>query len=133
MKGVCLKCGTIYAGWALMNPVLQMCGRCGGALDLYRDDIRVSRSDLPVIPDADKPCTFSVQIEVQSPGSGNPTGIVTFYDGGKTLGTGSLSSDGNVQFSISSLARGTHAITATYNGDDNFDGSNSSVVSQVIK
>jgi hypothetical protein len=53
MKGVCPKCGTIYAGWALMNPALQKCGRCSCALELYRDDVRISRSDLPVIPDTD--------------------------------------------------------------------------------
>jgi hypothetical protein len=80
-----------------------------------------------------KPCTFSVQIGVQSPGSGNPTGSVTFYDGGKTLGTGSLSADGHATFSISSLSKGTHSITATYGGNDNLDGCSSSAVSQVIK
>jgi predicted secreted protein len=80
-----------------------------------------------------KPCTFSVQIGVQSPGSGNPTGSVTFYDGGKTLGTGSLSADGHAAFSISSLSKGTHSITATYAGDDNLDGCSSSAVSQVVK
>jgi len=48
-----------------------------------------------------KPCTLSVQIVVQSPGSGNPTGSVTFYDGGKALVTGSLSADGHATFSIS--------------------------------
>jgi len=66
-------------------------------------------------------------------GSGNTTGSMTFYDGGKTLGTGSLSADGHATFSISSLSKGTHSITATYAGDDNFDGSNSSAFSQVIK
>ena len=80
-----------------------------------------------------KPCTFSVQIGVQSPGSGNPTGSVTFYDGGKTLGTGSLSADGHATFSISSLSKGTHSITATYSGNDNLDGCSSSAVSQVVK
>ena len=80
-----------------------------------------------------KPCTFSVQIGVQSPGSGNPTGSVTFYDGGKTLGTGNLGADGHATFSISSLSKGTHSITATYAGDDNLDGCSSSAVSQVIK
>jgi hypothetical protein len=80
-----------------------------------------------------KPCTFSVQIGVQSPGSGNPTGSVTFYDGGKTLGTGNLSADGHATFSISSLSKGTHSITAAYAGDDNLDGCSSSAVSQVIK
>jgi Bacterial Ig-like domain (group 3) len=87
----------------------------------------------PTIVSFGKPCTFSVQIGVQSPGSGNPTGIVTFYDGGKTLGTGSLWTDGYAQFNISSLSKGTHSLTATYNGDDNFDGCSSSAVSQVIK
>jgi hypothetical protein len=80
-----------------------------------------------------KPCTFSVQIGVQSPGSGNPSGTVTFYDGGKTLGTGNLSADGHATFSISSLSKGTHSITATYAGDDNLDGCSSSAVSQVVK
>jgi len=79
-----------------------------------------------------KPCTFSVQIGTQS-GTGNPTGAVTFYDGGKTLGTGSLGVDGHATFIISSLSKGTHSITATYAGDDNFDGSNSNTFSQVIK
>ena len=79
-----------------------------------------------------KPCTFSVQIGIQS-GTGNPTGSVTFYDGGKTLGTGSLGADGHAQFSISSLSRGTHSITAVYDGNDNLDGCNSSEFSQMIK
>ena len=79
-----------------------------------------------------KPCTFSVQIGVQS-ATGNPTGSVTFYDGGKSLDTGSLGADGHAAFSISSLSKGTHSTTATYGGNDNFDGCNSSAVSQVVK
>jgi len=69
----------------------------------------------------------------RSPGSSNPTDNVTFYDDSKTLGTGSLSADGHATFSISSLYKGTHSITATYNGDDNFDGSNSNTFNQTIK
>jgi hypothetical protein len=78
-------------------------------------------------------CTFKIHIGVQSPGTGNPTGNVTFYDGGKTLGTGNLGTDGFAQFSISSLSKGTHSITAVYGGNDNFDGCNSGAFSQVIK
>ena len=78
-------------------------------------------------------CTFKIHIGVQSPGTGNPTGNVTFYDGGKTLGTGNLGADGFAQFSISSLSKGTHSITAVYGGNDNFDGCNSGAFSQVIK
>jgi DNA-binding NarL/FixJ family response regulator len=41
--------------------------------------------------------------------------------------------DGHAQFSTSSLSKGTHAIMATYGGNDNLDGCNSSAVSQVVK
>ena len=78
-------------------------------------------------------CTFNVQLGVQSPGTGNPTGTVTFHDGSKTIGTGSLGNDGFAQFSISSLSKGTHSIMAAYNGDNNFGGCSSSAFSQVIK
>ena len=50
-----------------------------------------------------------------------------------TLGTGSLSADGHAAFSTSSVSKGTHSITATYGGNDNYDGCSSSAVSQVIK
>jgi predicted secreted protein len=49
-----------------------------------------------------------------------------------TIGTGSLSADGHATFSISSLSKGTHSITATYGGNDNLDGCSSSVFSQTI-
>ena len=51
MKGIYPRCGVIYCGWALINHDLQICGRCGCALELYRDDIRLSISDSPVIAD----------------------------------------------------------------------------------
>ena len=41
MKGVCPKCGTIYAGWALNNPKEQICGHCGSCLELFRDGVSV--------------------------------------------------------------------------------------------
>jgi hypothetical protein len=36
-------------------------------------------------------------------------------------------------FSVSSLSKGTHSITATSGGNDNLDGCNSSAFSQTIK
>jgi len=78
-----------------------------------------------------KTCTFTAQIEIQSHGIGVPTGTVTFCDGNETLGTVSLSTGGQAKFSISSLSRGTHTITAVYGGDDNCNTS-SNTFSQVI-
>ncbi len=46
----------------------------------------------------------------------NPTGSVLFFDGATLIGSAALSS-GKALFSTSSLAVGTHSITAEYDGD----------------
>jgi len=55
------------------------------------------------------------------------TGIVTFKDGTKALGTATLSG-GSAAFSINSLAVGSHSITAVYGGDTYNNGSTSSTI-----
>jgi uncharacterized protein (TIGR03437 family) len=69
--------------------------------------------------------TFSVTVSANSPGSGTPTGNVTFADGVTSLGTVALSS-GTASFSTSALSTGSHTINATYNGDTNFTTSSNS-------
>lgn len=64
-------------------------------------------------------------------GSGTPTGIVTFYDSATKLGTGTLSS-GTATYSTSSLAAGTHSITASYGSDSTYAVSTSAAVSVVV-
>jgi surface antigen len=59
------------------------------------------------------------------------TGAVTFYDGSNSIGGASLSG-GKATFSTSTLAAGTHILTATYNGSQNFNGSTSGQVAQVV-
>ena len=51
-----------------------------------------------------------------------PTGTVTFSDGGVALGAGALDGTDHATFSTSSLAIGSHSITATYGGDLHFNG-----------
>jgi hypothetical protein len=72
--------------------------------------------------------TFSVL--VSGPG-GTPTGIVSFLDGTKTLGTATLST-GMASLTVASLAAGSHGITAVYGGDSAFTGSTSAVLSQTV-
>src|SRR5262249_4574817 len=74
--------------------------------------------------------TFTATISPTSPGSGTPTGTVTFYDGSATLGTGSVSG-GIATFSVSSLSVQTHSIKAVYGGDPDFKTSTSAILSQV--
>jgi Bacterial Ig-like domain (group 3)/FG-GAP-like repeat/Abnormal spindle-like microcephaly-assoc'd, ASPM-SPD-2-Hydin/FG-GAP repeat len=70
---------------------------------------------------------------VTSVGSGIPTGTVTFFDGATGLGSSSLNSSGVATLSTTTLAIGTHSITASYGGDPNFGSSTSQVLSQVVQ
>jgi sugar lactone lactonase YvrE len=62
---------------------------------------------------------------VASSTTGTPTGTVSFYDGATLLGTGTLSA-GTASYTASSLASGSHSITAVYGGDANFATSSTS-------
>ncbi len=79
-----------------------------------------------------QPVTFTATVAAASPGGGTPTGMVTFYDGKKKLGTATLS-DGVASFETSSLSVGTHSITAVYGGDTDFEESTSAILKQVVK
>jgi hypothetical protein len=59
------------------------------------------------------------------------TGSVGFYDGKKLLGSKTLSG-GVASFATSSLAAGTHSISAKYSGDANYSGSTSAVLTQTV-
>jgi uncharacterized protein (TIGR03437 family) len=59
------------------------------------------------------------------------TGTITFFDGGSTLGAGTLSG-GKATFSTSSLSVDTHSIEATYNGDANYAASGSAILVQSV-
>jgi hypothetical protein len=74
--------------------------------------------------------TFTATITPQF--GGVATGTVTFKDGATVIGSAAVS--GNAAgLTTNALALGTHSITASYSGDSNFTGSNSGVVSQVVK
>jgi len=62
----------------------------------------------------------------------NPTGTVTFYDGTTALGSAATLTSGTATLQSSSLAVGSHAITATYSGDSNNVTSTSNPIMQVI-
>lgn len=80
--------------------------------------------------------TFTDTVSVSS-GTGVPTGTVQFQDGGVNLGSPvALVNNGGVftaQLQTSALSVATHIITAIYGGDNNFGGSTSSALSQVVK
>ena len=75
--------------------------------------------------------TFTGTPSVSSPGSGTPTGTVTFKDGTTTLCTSALVS-GKATCTKSTLSTGSHSITATYNGSTSLLSSVSSVLTQSV-
>ena len=72
--------------------------------------------------------TLTAQLNVTA---GTPTGTVSFYDGSTLLGATSVTS-GSASFNSSSLATGTHSITASYSGDTNFTAATSSAVTETV-
>ena len=52
--------------------------------------------------------TMTVTIKATAPGSGVPTGTVTFFDGSTSLGTSTLNSSGIAKFSTTALSVGSH-------------------------
>jgi ELWxxDGT repeat protein len=79
-----------------------------------------------------QPVTFTATVRALAPGSGTPTGTVTFKDGGTFLGTGTLNKVGQATFATSGLSAGNHQITATYSGDGSFFGSKSPGLTESI-
>ena len=82
--------------------------------------------------------TLNVSVK-QDPNStqGTPTGTVTFSDtfqGTTTvLGTQTLNGSGNASLQLTTLAVGTHVITAGYSGDTYYSASASNPLSQVVQ
>ena len=68
-----------------------------------------------------QPAVFTATVTAAS-GVGTPTsGTITFFDGGTSLGTATLSGTNSAAFTTTNpLALGNHSITAVYNGGGNF-------------
>jgi PhoPQ-activated pathogenicity-related protein len=75
--------------------------------------------------------TFTATVSAKSPGSGTPTGMVSFLDGSTVLYTTALSA-GTASYTTSSLSVATHPISVQYSGDSNFTGSTSNTVNQAV-
>jgi hypothetical protein len=84
-----------------------------------KDTTTTALSATPTSSTFGQPVTFTAIVSANAPGSGTPTGTVTFTDGSTLLATVALSGS-SASFSTASLSGGSHTITATYSGDSNF-------------
>jgi autotransporter-associated beta strand protein len=76
--------------------------------------------------------TFTASVGAVAPGSGTPTGTVTFMDGTTALGTPVTLTNGQATFMTATLSSATHPITAVYSGDSNFAASTSPALTQSV-
>src|SRR5262249_20066923 len=75
--------------------------------------------------------TLSATVTPVPPGTGVPTGTVTFNDGATSLGTATLV-NGSASLTIATLATTTHSLSVTYGGSASFLASTSAVVTQTV-
>jgi hypothetical protein len=76
--------------------------------------------------------SVTLTVQVHQGSGATPTGTITFKDGSATLGTGALNNYGSATYTTTSLAVGTHSITASYGGSANDLASTSSALQEVI-
>jgi streptogramin lyase len=76
--------------------------------------------------------TLTATVSAVAPGSGNASGTVSFFDGATLLGTGTVNVEGVATFTTSTLAVGSHSLTAVYGGNSGFTGSTSSVDTKTV-
>ena len=75
--------------------------------------------------------TFTATVSAASPGSGTPSGQVTFYDGTTAVDTETLV-NGTAAYTTSALSLGGHSITAKYLGNTDFATSTSTAITQTV-
>ncbi len=116
------------ADWA--NSVIRKVASGVGVRVLLDNTTSVTASPNPSVDG--QPVTFTATVTPTQPGVGTPTGSVSFSEGGTLLGTRTLDAEGNATFNTTTLALGSHTITASYAGDANFIATSGSVA-QVVK
>jgi hypothetical protein len=83
----------------------------------------------------DQPVTITATVAAVAPGSGAPTGTVLFVSDGEVIGAAPLSPGGGgsqATFEISTLAPGSHTLSAWFAGNTDFHGSQSADVSHTV-
>ena len=69
--------------------------------------------------------SLTLTAAASTPQSGVPSGTITFYDSGVSIGVATLGSNGVATFVIPSVAKGSHNFTAVFVGTTNYSGATS--------
>jgi hypothetical protein len=69
--------------------------------------------------------TLKISGNVSTPGSGNPTGSVSVYDGSTAIGTANIGSTGALSYTVTSIVKGSHSYHTGFAGSANYSAANS--------
>lgn len=84
-----------------------------------------------MLSSSNTPSSFGSPVTFTATISNGPTGSVTFYDGGVSIGSGALQG-GSAAFTTSALSVGAHTITATWAGSSNYNPATSNAITQTV-
>jgi hypothetical protein len=120
-----------YSSPGTFSPVLTVSDPFGNEATVTKS-IMVSAPTATEVTSSQNPSvfgqsvTFTATVSPVVPGTGTPTGTVTFLLDGSQVGTGTLSG-GAATFTTSALTAGNHTITTSYAGAGDFTGSSGSL------
>ncbi len=77
------------------------------------------------------PSTYGGSVTFTATISSGPTGTVTFYDGGTSIGTGTISGT-TAKYTTTTLTAGTHTITAGWAGNADYNSVSSGSITQTV-
>ena len=110
----------------------------GGASDDLTQDVAQSATTTSVSTSPNpsvfgQPVALSATVAPVAPGTGTPTGTVQFVIDGVPSGPPVALVDGETApYSVSTMSRASHTVTAVYNGDVEFSGSESDELTHVV-
>jgi hypothetical protein len=102
-----------------------------GTLSIYQDTTTTQITSSASTSAYGNAVTFTAKVTADLPGSGTPTGAMSFYDGAQLLGTVTLSA-GVATLTVAKPGVGLHTIKVSYSGDSNFVNSTSATFTQTV-
>ena len=83
------------------------------------------------VASSSNPSTYGSSVTFTATISSGPTGAITFYDGGTSIGTGTISG-GSATLTTSTLGVGAHSITASWLGNSTYGSVLSGAITQTV-
>ncbi|HEY1902813.1 MAG TPA: choice-of-anchor D domain-containing protein, partial [Terracidiphilus sp.] len=111
------------------EQVVSLKAAMGSASQTFDLQLNPSTPTLSVATSG-SPSTYGSAVTFTATISSGPTGIVTFYDGAASIGTGTI--NGTTTHITSSLSAGSHTITASWPGNSDYGPVTSGAIIQAV-